>query len=492
MKVPVPKPVELPDNLGLVTMASILRNMVVENDVDGAFRMIGRIKGHRDPQSFTIHDDTGNGLLQIAALKNFDSMTKLLLEEGFDINYVDNNHGTAVQAAIYMDNDEVLRVLFDKEKNPRLNVNTTGGYYGCALQVAAFKGSLKYILELFSLGVNKDVCVAKSKYGTALQAAARTGLPSILKLILRLESIEVNSEGGIYGTALQAAAKGDYTGVTRYLWRLSRGRVLRQPTEPRVLRNAAGGETEYLKVAEILLENGARVNAYSGKLQSPINAAASSGQLEMLKLLVGKDESSPPEEKKAVYGCALLSAITQAFNKDRLPLVKELIDRGADVKFSAGNSLLNGPLNAAAAMNDIEVVTHLLRIAKDKKELIDVESGIYGSALHAALSAPKPAADTALYLIRQGADLCKGDEAYSNILHLAAFANLNDIVEVLLDEYKVEVNALDRNDQTALHIAAYCRYEQVVGTLPVLGARYNLPRYIWVSICQDYSDTYLT
>jgi ankyrin repeat protein len=475
-KIPKVRP-PIPDDLGTMTMACILRNMVVANDVEGATAVIARMNGHRNPEGFTIQDVAGNGILQIAALKNLDSMTKRLLDQGLDINDVDNNHGTAVQAAIYMSHDKVLKVLLD-ENRTWLDVNTTGGYYGCALQVAAFKGSENYIKQLFRLGVIEDVCIAKSKYGTALQAAARTGLPSILELILRLKLVDVNAESGVYGTALQAAAKGDYTEAPTCLRRISRGRTLKQHTNPIVLRQTAQVRRKYLDVAQILLNRDAKVNAYGGRLRSPVNAAASSGQFEMLKLLLGYDESSPLEEKKAVYGRALLSAITQTFNENRLPLVKELIDRGADVNFAEGNGLFNRPLTAAAAMNDQEVVAYLLEISEDKKEFMDAESGIYGTALRAALSAPKPARNTVLYLIRQGANLSKGDQPYGNILHLATFANLNDIVEVLLDEYKVAVNALDMNDQTALHIAAYRGYEQVANTLLKRGANTDL-RDVW-------------
>jgi ankyrin repeat protein len=474
------KPIMVPehplqDKLGLTTMARILRNMVAENDEEGARGVIAQMQLHEKSEGFTIQDVAGNGLLQIAALSDFDSMTELLLEEGFDINYVDDNHVTALQAAMYMDSYKVLEILLDEKRSTQANVNAVGGYYGCALQVAAFRGSRDYINRLVDRGVDKDVLIAKSKYGTALQAAARTGLPFILRQILALKSVNVNAEGGDWGTALQGAAKGEYTTATTYLRRLSRGHVLRQATK--VPRKVTEEKTQYPEVAKILLKKGAKVNVRQcGRLKSPLNAAASSGNLEMLKLLLENDDSSG-EDKKEVYGRALLSAITQTFNKNRVALVIELTAQGADVGFVAGNCLLNGPLAAAAAMNDEEVVKYLLEISKDnKKEIMDAESGIYGSALRAALLAPKPARDTALYLIRQGADLSDGSGKYGNILHLAAFANLHDIVEVLLNDYKVNVNvdALDSNKQTALHIAAYRGYEHVVSSLLNEGATVNM------------------
>jgi ankyrin repeat protein len=482
---PGPKPdqtslSELPQDIGLTTMACILRSLVVANDVDGAARMIRliNVRGYDKFEAFTIQDVAGNGLLQIAALNNRKSMAEELLDNGFDINYVDDNHGTALQAAIYMNYGDVVRVLLDEKR--RVDVNTTGGYYGCALQVATFKGSEDFVDQLIDRGVKEDICIPKSKFGTSLQAAARTGLPSILEKILELR-YNVNAKFGVYDGALQAAAKGNYTSDTKNLRSLSRGHVLREDTG--VPRQTSKKPVEYQKVAEILVGKGAKVNACGGRLGSPVNAAASSGDLPLLKFLLAEDKDSSypdgPEQRQAVYDRALLSAITQKFNTERLELVQELIRGGADVNCAAGS---HTPLAAAAAMNDLKVVKHLLGEVKDeelKKEFMDAKSGIYGTALHAALSAPKPADETARYLISEGANLSIEDHEYGNILHLAAFANLDKVVQLLLEkneknEPKVEIDALDRNDQTALHIAAYRGYYEVVDTLLKSGAKANM------------------
>jgi len=467
----------VPDDLSLPSMARILRNMVEENDLEGVAEVLTKMQAHEKSDGFTIQDVSGNGLLQIAALRNFDKMTKMLLDMGFDINYVDDNHGTALQAAIYMDSDNVLKVLLDETRIPQIKVNTVGGYYGCALQVAAFKGSFKYIALLIARGADQDIFIPKSKYGTALQAAARAGSPRLLEQLFHLENIEINRVGGAWGTALQAAAKGDYTEAAAKLRQLARGRVLSLVVKADQKKYGMEDSPDYLAVAKMLLEHGAKVNVKpSGRLQTPINAAASSGHIEMLELLLDYDDASRPDVK-AEYGRALLSAITQTFNQKRLPLVEQLVNRGADIHFNAGNGLYNTPLIAAAAMNDVPVVEYLLEISENKKEFMDAETGIYGSALRVALSAPQPANDTALYLIRMGADTRNGDQRYGNILHLAAFANLPEIVRVLLECHQ-DINAVDTNNQTALHIAAYRGYEQVVEILLDHDAKANL-KDIW-------------
>lgn len=436
---------------------SELRSVVEAGDAKLAAEVIDCLNLQKSA-GFTIQDVSGNGLLQIAALKNLVDMTRTLLDKGFDINDIDSNHGTALQAAIYMDHIEVINVLLDPTRIPKAYVDTPGGYYGCALQVAAFKGSEAIIERLLEHGADVNVC--GGKYDSVLQAAARTGLPSIVELILdakpKSKSIDVNKEGGVYGTALQAAAKGKYTDQTRYLRRLSRGRVLRQATD--VLRATSAADVDYLGVAKLLIARGAKVKCGEGRLGSPINAAAGSGDLDMLEFLV-KEDKNAPEEKRKACSSALISAITQKFNLDRLCLVELLVENGADVNFEEGSGLYNRPLTAAAAMDSKEVVRYLLR----KKADIDADSGIYGSALRAALSAKSET--TALFLIDEGADLGKSkDESFGNVLHLATFSNLDKVVRRLITR-GVDVNLLDQSGQTALHIAAYLGYKGIVSTL---------------------------
>jgi len=404
----------------------------------------------------------------------------MLLSKGFKINDVDSNHGTALQAAIYMNHLDVIDVLLDPSRTVQVDVNTAGGYYGCALQVAAFKGSEALIQLLLNLGA--DVSTCGGKYNSVLQAAARTGLKSIVKLILdakpEIQEKFVNQGGGVYGTALQAAAKGDYSGQTRFLRCLSRGRVLKQPTT--VPRTTSTEKPSYLEVAKFLITKGAIVKCDGGRLGSPIGAAASSGNIHMLKLLIEHDKTSL-EQRRQPYSCALINAITQNVVKDRLPLVKLLVEAGADVDFETGSGPYSRPLTAAAALNSATVMDYLLKKAPDKRATINAESGIYGSALRVALSvvaentALAESSDleesAALYLIRQGAEInTMKDEAYGNILHLAVFSKMDQVVEILLRKYHVAVNLRDEAGQTALHIAAYRGHKSTVSILLQYGA----------------------
>jgi len=216
---------------------------------------------------FTTQDSSGNGLLQIAALYgNLDILVQLLMR-GFNINAVDRNHGTALQAAIYMGQMDVCRLLLDwgppvqEYENPfsrsRIDIDTQGGYFGCALQVASYKADEILVRELVQLGA--DVNTTGGKYGCSLQAAVRTGRMAVVGPIL--SGAIVNLKAGKYDTALQAVARGARRKRTP-LPELSRGQPLKQRARDRHdnhVDHKDSNDIDYVVVADALFQKGARI-----------------------------------------------------------------------------------------------------------------------------------------------------------------------------------------------------------------------------------------
>jgi len=274
------KPPPTSPELPLRSQVILLRYAVTHGEDEQAKIWMNELetKGMLKSTGFTTQDSAGNGLLQIAALYGHTEVLKLLLDRGININSVDRNHGTALQAAIYMGRAEVVQLLLgwanDDKTRDRINVNIKGGYYGCALQVAAYKADSNLVLKLVR-DYMADVNIPGGKFGFPLQAAVRTGLPEVVKPILSNGSIKVNAKGGKYGTALQAVARGKYR-TREKLPEISRGHVLSQNAQsssgrPINLHNNAE-EDKYRDVAIMLLDKGAKLDGGSGILGNPINA----------------------------------------------------------------------------------------------------------------------------------------------------------------------------------------------------------------------------
>jgi len=503
---------------------------------------------------FTTQDASGNGLLQIASLYGFSDMLNILLNRGININAVDRNHGTALQAAIYMGHEAVYRELLEwplkkvvadvkdasqrQPRNPadldpskaitqtqrldatkgKLDVNTKGGYYGCALQVAAYRANLEVVNKLLEKGAK--VTISGGKYGYPLQAAVRTGSMDIVRPILSKAEIDLNAKGGRYGNALQAVARGEYK-TRMALPEISRGQVLKQLAKDSNGRPVARVDKDpeakdYVTVADELIKKGALLDGGSGTLDNPINAASCSGSKEMLKLMLDtfKDEKKRAEtwieDPPNILTKALLTAITQS-PKNHKDLVELLVQRGARIQYVPTATLPNLPLEAAATKNLLEVVNYLLKVRDNHGNIADTlaVSGIHGTALRAAIAGAALNPDheeVAACLINNIAeqwgrrpsspielrtpegspqteigdpssrkpirrdtgnkqlDWTALDAEYGNLLQLATFSGLKRTVSLLLD-YGADPNVLDTSQRTSLHIAAWSGFPQIVELL---------------------------
>jgi len=496
---------------------TLLRYAVSDGDYNKANFLMDLLRADDMLESvgFTTQDAAGNGLLQIAALSGHTKVLESLLNRDIDINSVDCNHGTALQAAIYMGYDNIIRSLLSRGKlvmtpffassnTSRLNVNMKGGYYGCALQVAAYRANSDLVLCLLN-EYKADVDISGGNFGSPLQAAVRTGILAVVEPILSKSTTRINAKGGIYGSALQAVARGPYTNRQR-LREISRGHVLRQNAQNSsgqfidLYNNASA--TDYLEVAETLFRAGAQMDGGSGRHDNPINAAACSGSEGMLLLMLQNFDrrlSEWKEDKCAVLTKAMLTAITKS-PEDPLALVHILHKNGARIDYLTSNSLTNLPLEAAATGNLLSVVEYLLEAENGHADPC-AESGIHGTALRAAIASRHEAVANCLithqaarfgiqkrstvgvneeYLFgisdpiarsnveKRAERICR-DTEYGNILQLATFRGLRSTVALLLD-YGADPNVRDTSDRTALHIASWFGYPRTVSLLLDNGA----------------------
>ena len=176
--------------------------------------------------------------LQAAAFKGIIKVVQLLLDKGADVNIQVGEYDNALEAAIFSwDSDPFLwdsdlfwwdsgpfmwdswdRSLYSwdqKVKDIRLlrnkgaDINIQSGYFGSALQAAAWGCNVEVIQLLLDKGA--DVNIQGGMYGNALQAAAWSCWKGIEAIRLLLDNgADVHTQGGIYGTALQAALAPKY------------------------------------------------------------------------------------------------------------------------------------------------------------------------------------------------------------------------------------------------------------------------------------------
>ncbi|KAF9630482.1 hypothetical protein BFW01_g1044 [Lasiodiplodia theobromae] len=214
---------------------------------------------------------------------------------------------------------------------------------------------------------------------------------------------------------------------------------------------------------EKLIKHGGQKDAQDNKGRTPLYYASRYGKLDAVKLLL--KERAKVDLRSRRYGSALLAA---CYNHHE-PIIKELLEAGADVNMK---SSFGTPLHAIASIGCRNCAELLLKKRRffTRSPRVDVYGGYFGTALHAA--AYNGRHEVVRLLLEKGFDASKMSETLGSTLTAAAAGCYESwdptrFVEVfrLLLEYGVDVNAQGGTHGTALHAAATFGHEILVGLL---------------------------
>ncbi|KAJ7291164.1 ankyrin repeat-containing domain protein [Mycena rebaudengoi] len=392
-----------------------------------------------------------NGALRAASKRGYKEIMQLLLENGANVNTADDHTGSALEAAACWDGSPE-RVLFGDSQDKK------------SAEATARR------LGLVCLLLDKGADIHARNNG-ALREAAKAGNTEVVQLLLK-HGANVNAADEHTGSALEAAAcwdgrylreAGYWTEPTFVARRLQLVRLLLNKGADVHVRNdgalRAAHKAGYTEVMQLLVENGANVNAADELTSSILEAAASW-------------DGSPEPTVHESYGPYYFSwhdSEDQKKKKEeeaatrRLMWVRVLLDKGADVH--AGN---NGALQAASKKGYTEIIQLLLKNGAN----INAADKHTGSALEAAArwdgnpdipswgsedEKRRKMAEAAMrrltrirFLLDNGADVHGGN---NGALREAAKAGNTEVVELLL-ENGANINTANEHTGSALEAAA--------------------------------------
>jgi cytohesin len=256
-------------------------------------------------------------------------------------------------------------------------------------------GSTDALGHLLDDGISVDYRDASGN--SLLMQAALNGNADALKLLLE-RGADVNATNHAGATALMRAG-GNYEKV----------RLLVQHGA-KVNARSALGNTPLLvtarpygaaKSVELLLNAGAHVNATNIFGASALMAAAASGDLDTVRLLVkrGADVNahSRGSEPTVIWGGGRSPLMWAAFRGDRA-MARFLIDSGADVNASEG---FGSALSQAAWNDQAEMASYLLK----RGAIVDQKDAVNEfTPLHWAAGSERPSSAVVETLLKHGAN----------------------------------------------------------------------------------------
>ena len=283
--------------------------------------------------------------LQVASHLGYKDVVQVLLDNGADVNIRGGRWINALQAASFQGHLDILQVLLENGAD----VNAEGdAYYGNALQAASL-GEHEHIIP-FLIESGANVNARGGYYGNALQAASYLGRDDRVQVLLD-NGADVNAQGGFFGNALQAASYygGAHDPVWWVGWRELEDVILQMSFEivPDIHAKEKG-------VVQVLLDNGADINAQGGVFGSALQAASTTSEhTDVICLLI--DSGADVNMQGGEYGSALVAACSTGSET----AVKVLLDRNADVNVLGGNSRRNA-LQVASEKGYENIVMMLL------------------------------------------------------------------------------------------------------------------------------------
>ncbi|KAJ6579081.1 ankyrin repeat domain-containing protein [Mycena vulgaris] len=210
-------------------------------------------------------------------------------------------------------------------------------------------------------------------------------------------------------------------------------------------------------VVKLLIDKGANVNAQGGYFGNAMQAASWNGNESMVQLLI---DNADVNTEGGAYGNALQAT---SYNGHEL-IVQLLINKGADVNVQGGPF---GNALQAASLNGHELIVHLL-IGKGAN--VNALGGEYGNALHAASYAGHES--IAHLLIDKGADVNAQGGHFGNALQAASLNGHELIVQLLINK-GADVSQQGGQYGNALQAASSRGHEWVAQLLIDKGADVN-------------------
>ena len=219
-----------------------------------------------------------------------------------------------------------------------------------------------------------------------------------------------------------------------------------------------------LEIVQLLLDNGADVNADDDGVTALWNASAA-GHFEIVQLLL--DNGANVNANGDRYNC--ITALIAASKEGHLEIVQLLLDNGADVNFNRNDVTA---LVAASENGYLEIVQLLL----DKGANVDIANPDYHGVTALVAASKEGHTEVVRLLLDYGANPNVDDNDVTALWEASSCGH-TEVVKLLLDhDANVDIANPDYDGVTALWVASSCGHTEVVKLLLDNGADVNFDR----------------
>eukprot|EP00744_Colponema_vietnamica_P015543 GILI01021787.1.p1 GENE.GILI01021787.1~~GILI01021787.1.p1 ORF type:complete len:524 (-),score=122.12 GILI01021787.1:33-1604(-) len=401
------------------------------------------------------------------------------------------------------DVDSVMRVL-----QKGVDINAPLNYFGDrALTYAALKGDLQMVRALVQQGADVNVTTLNNYSNTALYNAAHHGHSRIIRVLTKVQGINLNPVNGLGHSPLTAAASRGWSEAVEELLvagadanfhrmddfgktALMEASANNHLAVVQMLVSVPGVNLDALnkaketalvnaiqkknaEIVSVLLSAGAR-QIVEGICINPLAMAAQIGDMSVFDILMSPPPPSfsttAPNTPDLNEFCGHISnPLLTAVYHNRVEMVYKLLQAGADVNVFNRDSFKRSPLHNAAMKGHTEIVDLLLQVPE-----IDINGADASGQTALSLAASKGFFLICEKLVNAGAEVNKvlDEPQRRTALLMAATFGQTPIVQFLLSR-AADPNVCDANGTTPLFFAIKSRKPLLVSCLLKSGADVN-------------------
>lgn len=351
------------------------------------------------------------------------TLAERLLEKGSDPNAVSTTTQDSLLHYLANNNHEDAAIFLVRHAD----VNCRSADDLSVLHIAAMNCLHKLVAELLKAGAHANAQSPSNDMNTAIHYA------------IEANSAEVIAAFVEYKRTAEPDRQPDFnlknsTGDTPMAYALSLG---------------------HKELVPALINGGADVNTRNSQNLTLLHQAIVKEDTETAVFLLkhGADINALTSEKDSPLQLAIHC---------RLPVVVDaLCCRG--VSFTSSENNDDPALWTALDSEQEDIAAVLVRHGVDTNCWLPGPDGCLQTLLHRAIEEHKEA--TAVFLIRNGCDLDSPKQTNRvTPMHLCCQIGLARVLQALID-YGANVNALDSNNKTPLHIAIECEHDELIGIL---------------------------
>ena len=283
-----------------------------------------------------------------------------------------------------------------------------------------------------------------------LYYSALCGFEDVVEHLVITYPMLVNAIGGRYDSPLLVALRGKHVRIAELLLENGANVDVRGKRDQTPLHNVVlWSHNSVVDAVQFLLTHGADVNARrSGDLCTSLHLAANNGELRVTQLLLDHSADVDSRNSKGQTPLHLVSRLEMSLNERNRPgVVRLLIMRGANV--NAQDMTRATPLHYASHRGRLEVVHVLLDYGAKAND-----QGATQIPLCPLLESNNNPHDVLILvekLLKTGADANLQDENNLTPLHVALRKKWLELARILL-EHGANPNAMDDRGQSALQL----------------------------------------